>query len=104
MAAPSFRAIAILTAKRGLEQALLDFTLDVAPEIREVDGLRRLEISRSTAHPGQLLLYYWWDSAAHSQRYVASPLYSSIAPHLQRLVQEHQLLLASLISDGGESG
>lgn len=99
MAAPAFRALALLTAKRGLEQALLDFTLDIAPEIREVDGLRKLEISRSTAHPGQLLLYYWWDSAAHSQRYVASPLYSRIAPQLQSLLQDHQLLLADLLSD-----
>jgi quinol monooxygenase YgiN len=100
MPAPPFRALAILTAKPGLEQALLDFTLDVAPEIRKVDGLRKLEISCSTAHPGQLLLYYWWDSSGHSQRYVASPLYAQIAPHLQRLLQDHQLLLADLVSDG----
>ena len=103
MSNSSFRAIAILTAKPGLEQALLDFTLDVAPKIRRVDGLRKLEISRSTAHPGRLLLYYWWDSGAHSQQYVASPLYSEIAPHLQRLLQDHQLLLADLVSDGTEN-
>jgi quinol monooxygenase YgiN len=95
----AFRAVAILKAKKGLEEALQDFTLDVAPEIRNVDGLHRLEVSRSLAEPGQLILYYWWESDAHSQRYVAGPLYSSIAPQLEDLVQEHLLLLAEPISD-----
>ena len=92
------RAVAILKAKEGSEQALLDFTLKVAPEIRNVDGLRRLEVSRSLAEPRQLVLYYWWESGAHSQRYVASPLYSRIAPQLEALVQEHVLLVADLLS------
>ena len=95
---PSVRAVAILKAKRGLEQALLDFALEVAPEIRSVDGLRRLEISRSTVDSGELVLYYWWDSIAQSRSYVAGPLYLKIAPELERLVQEHQVLLADLIS------
>ena len=99
MPAPPFRALAILTAKPGLEQALLDFTLDVAPEIRKVDGLRKLEISCSTAHPGQLLLYYWWDSPAHSERYVAGALYASIAPQLALLVEEHLLVVGQLFSE-----
>ena len=54
---PSFRAVATLKAKRGLEEALVDFVLDAGNEIRSVEGLRRLEISRSAADPGQLLLY-----------------------------------------------
>lgn len=96
---PSFRAVAILKAKRGLEQALLDFALDVGVEIRAVEGLRRLEISRSAADPGQLLLYYSWDSGAHSQRYLSSSLYARVAQQLKELLQAHELVLAELVSD-----
>jgi quinol monooxygenase YgiN len=70
---PSCRAAAILKAKSGQEQALVDFTLEVMPEIRKVDGLRNVEVSRSVSDPGRLLIYYWWDSPAHSERYVAGP-------------------------------
>ena len=98
MSDPSFRALAILKAKPGLEQALLDFALRVAGEIRGVDGLRRLEISCAVANPGQLLLYYWWDSSAHSQRYVSGPLYSRIARQLEELLDAHEIVLADLVS------
>jgi quinol monooxygenase YgiN len=94
----AFRAVAILKAKAGLEEALQDFALDIAPEIRNVDGLCELEVSRSVTDPGQLILYYWWESAAHSQGYVAGPLYATIAPQLKALVQQHQLLLTHLLS------
>jgi quinol monooxygenase YgiN len=95
----AFRAVAILKAKAGLEEALEDFTLDIAPAIRNVDGLRELEVSRSVTDPGQLILYYWWETPAHSQSYVAGPLYAAtIAPQLKVLVEQHQLLFAHLLS------
>ena len=97
MTSPSCRVAAVLKAKSGQEQALLDFTLEVMPQIRRVDGLHKIEVSRSITDPGRLLLYYWWDSPAHSQRYVGGPLYSKIAPRLQALVQEHSLVLAEVV-------
>jgi quinol monooxygenase YgiN len=100
MTSPSCRATAILKAKSGQEQALLDFTLEVMPRIRKVDGLHKVEVSRSVSDPGRLLLYYWWDSPAHSQRYVSGPLYASLAPRLQALVQEHSLVLAEIVDEG----
>jgi quinol monooxygenase YgiN len=95
---PDCRAIAILKAKAGQEQALLDFTLSSVTEIRAVDGLRRLEVSLSPQEPEQLILYYWWESAAHSQRYVAGALYARLAPRLQALVAGHLLLVGDLVS------
>ena len=99
MSGTSFRAVAILKAKEGSERALQDFTLDAAREIRGVEGLHRLEISRALSDPGQLFLYYWWESAAHSQRYVGGPVYAKIAPRLEALVEEHLLVVGDLVSE-----
>jgi len=95
---PDCRAVAILKAKPGHEQALLDFTLSAAKEIRNVDGLQRLEVSHAWWEPTQLILYYWWESAAHSRRYLTSELYLRIAPRLEALVGEHLLVVADLVS------
>jgi quinol monooxygenase YgiN len=95
---PDCRAVAILTAKAGQEQALLDFTLASVDEIRTVDGLQRLEVSLSSKEPERLVLYYWWESAAHSERYVAGALYARLAPQLKALVQQHLLLVTDLVS------
>jgi quinol monooxygenase YgiN len=92
-ASAHYRAIVVLKAKPGQAQKLLDFTLEVLPQIRLVDGLQKLEINRSTTDPGELVLYYWWETPTHSQQYVAGPLYASIGPKLQALVQEHQLYM-----------
>jgi hypothetical protein len=40
-----------------------------------------------------------WESAGHSQRDVAGPPYSPIAPHLEALVGEHLLVAAEFLSD-----
>jgi quinol monooxygenase YgiN len=94
----SFRVVAILKAKVGQERALLDFALNALDVIRSVDGLREVELSQSRSDPGQLVLYYWWESAEHSQSYLGGQIYSQIAPSLERLVQEHLLVGANLIS------
>jgi len=99
MTESSFRAVAVLKAREGREQELLDFTSAAAREIRKVDGLHKLEVSRSLADPGQLVLYYWWESPAYSQRYVAGPVYADIGPRLQNLVQDHLLVVSKLVSD-----
>ena len=93
----AWRAIAILKAKPGKEQELADYTLEVMPQIRKVDGLHKVEVNRSTSDPGQLVLYYWWESLAHSDAYVAGPTYAKIMPKLKELIQEHTLILAELI-------
>jgi len=92
-ASAPYRAIAVLKAKPGLAQKLLDLTLQVLPQIREVEGLQKVEVNRGTTDPGELVLYYWWETPTHSQQYVAGPLYASIGPKLQALVQEHQLYM-----------
>ena len=99
MTQASFRAIAILKAKHGQEQALLDFTLSASREIRKVDGLRSVEVSVSVSDAGQFVLYYSWESAEHSERYVAGPVYAKIAPQLQALLQDHVLIRGKLVSD-----
>jgi hypothetical protein len=48
--------------------------------------------------PGRLILYYWWESPRHSDRYLAGPVYAKVAPGLEALVQEHSLVLAEMIS------
>lgn len=93
-----FRAVAILKAKVGQEQALLDFTLQAMALIRKVDGLRKVEVSHSVSDPGRLVLYYWWESPGHSDCYLAGPVYAKVAPGLEALVQEHSLVLAEMIS------
>jgi hypothetical protein len=45
------------------------------------------------------MLYYWWDSPAHSERYVAGALYASIASRLTVLVEEHLLVVGELFSE-----
>ncbi|MGI8741561.1 MAG: putative quinol monooxygenase [Bryobacteraceae bacterium] len=82
MTDPRFRAIVHLKAKPGQERAVLDLSLEMAPEIRRVDGLHRLEINRVLGDPSRLVLYYWWKTPAHSDRYVAGPVYASfgVAP------------------------
>jgi quinol monooxygenase YgiN len=94
-----FRAVAILKAHSGRERELRAFLAEVVPEIRCVDGLRGLEVSRSLSDPSQWMLYYWWDSPAHSERYVAGALYASIAPQLALLVEEHLLVVGQLFSE-----
>ena len=98
MMEPSFRAIAILQAKGGEEQALLDFTLSALREIQNVDGLRSVEVVQSVSDPGQLVLYYRWESLEASARYVAGPAYAKIAPRLQALLQDHVLVLGKVVS------
>src|SRR6516225_4274949 len=77
-----YRAVAVLKAKPGQAQQLLDFTMEVLPLIRQVEGLHKVEVSRSTSDPGLLVLYYWWETPGHSERYVKGPVYASIAPRL----------------------
>lgn len=98
MTEPSIRAVAILKAKVGQEQALVDFTLESLASIRNVDGLYKVEVSRSLSDPGQLVLYYWWASSGHSERYLAGPVFARIAPALQGLVDQHSLVLAEIVS------
>jgi quinol monooxygenase YgiN len=97
MTEPSFRAVAILKAKVGKEQALVDFTLESLALVRSVEGLHKVEVSRSLSDPRQVVLYYWWDSSGHSERYLAGPLFARIAPGLQALVDEHSLVLAEIV-------
>ncbi|MBO0754354.1 MAG: antibiotic biosynthesis monooxygenase [Bradyrhizobiaceae bacterium] len=98
MTESSIRAVAILKAKAGQEQVLVDFTLQSLASIRNVDGLRKVEVSRSLSDPGQLVLYYWWESSGHSERYLAGPVFASIAPGLQALVDKHSLVLTEIVS------
>ena len=88
-----YRAIAVLKAKPGQAQRLLDFALEVLPRIRKVKGLHKVEVNRSTTDPERLVLYYWWEKAGDSDRYVAGPVYASIAPRLASLVEEHELYM-----------
>ena len=89
-----YRAVAILKAKSGQEEALLRFTLDVAPRIRAVEGLEKLEVNRAVGDPGRLVLYYWWASPGHSNRYVNGPLFAEIMPVLKELIAEHLLVMS----------
>ena len=57
----SYRALVLLTAQPGSEQALVNYTLEVAPQIRAVDGLEKLEVSQAVDAPAQLVLYYTGD-------------------------------------------
>jgi quinol monooxygenase YgiN len=95
---PTCRAVAILKAHSGREGELRAFVAEVLPEIRRIAGLRNLEVSQSLADPAQWILYYWWDSPADSERYVAGALYARIAPRLAVLVQEHLLIVGELFS------
>jgi quinol monooxygenase YgiN len=96
---PSFRAVAILKAHAGRERELRALLAQVLPKVRRVAGLRKLEVSRSLSDPAQWMLYYWWDSPAHSETYVAGALYASIAPQLAVLVEEHLLVVGELFSE-----
>ena len=96
---PAFRAVAILKAHSGREGELRAFVAEVLPEIRRVAGLRKLEARRSLSDRAQWMLYYWWDSPAQSERYVAGALYASIAPQLAVLVKEHLLVVGELFSE-----
>jgi quinol monooxygenase YgiN len=98
MTKPCIRAVATLKAKAGQEQALVDFIAESLASIRDVDGLLKVEVSRSISDPGQLVLYYWWESSGHSERYLAGPVFARIAPALQALVDEHSLVLAKIVS------
>jgi quinol monooxygenase YgiN len=95
-----YRAIAILTAKPGSEDALREFTLSAAQRIRAVSGLVKLEISQAMNDPGRLVLYYWWVSPAHSAAYVSGPVYAAIMPTLKSLIADHVLIMALNIDDG----
>lgn len=89
-----YRATVLLKAKSGKEDALSHFTLDVAGRIRTVDGLEKLEVNQAIDEPGRLILYYWWASPGHSDRYVEGPLYAEIMPALRELIAEHLLVMA----------
>lgn len=93
-----YRAIALLKAKPGQAQALVDLVLDVLPAIRAVEGLRRIEVNRDIADPNHLLLLYWWQSPAHSSSYVAGPVYAAIMPRLLALLAEHAFYLTENIA------
>jgi len=94
-----YRAVAILRSKPGSESALLEFTLSVAPRIRAVSGLAKLEINQAINDPGRLVLYYWWISPTHSEAYVAGALYAEIAPTLESLVLDHVLIVARSVEN-----
>jgi quinol monooxygenase YgiN len=93
----TIRAIAVLKAKPGKGEELARFTLDCLPQVRAAEGLARVEMSRVTGDPDRLFLYYWWQSIGHSERYVAGPIYSAIAPGLMALVDEHLLLVGEYV-------
>lgn len=93
-----YRAIALLKAKPGQAQALVDLTLDVLPAIRAVEGLRRVEVNRDITDPNRLLLVYWWQSPAYSAKYIAGPVYAAIMPRLSVLVAEHTFFMAENIA------
>lgn len=93
-----YRAIALLKAKPGHAQDLVDLTLDVLPAIRAVEGLRRMEVNRDIADPDCLLLLYWWQSPAHSAKYIAGPVYAAIMPRLSVLVVEHKFFMTENIA------
>lgn len=93
----SWRAIAIIKAKPGKEKELQDYTLEVMPQIRKVEGLHKVEVNRSVSDPGRYVLYYWWENLEYSDRYVAGPTYAKIMPKLKELIQEHTLILAELV-------
>ncbi len=93
-----YRAIAILKAKHGEEDALLDLTLEVLPAIRKVEGLKRMEVNRELTDPSRLILLYWWQSPAHSERYVAGPIYDAIIRQLKPLVAEHTFYMTENIA------
>jgi quinol monooxygenase YgiN len=89
-----YRAMVMLKAKLGQEEALLRYTLEVAPRIRAVEGLEKLEVNRAVDDPGRLILYYWWESPGHSDRYVDGPVYADIMPTLQTMLGEHLLVMS----------
>jgi hypothetical protein len=91
MTQSSIRAVAILRAKAGKEQALVDFTLESLALIRSVEGLHKVEVSRSLSDPRQLVLCYWWDSGALPR---GAPVRSHCA---QALVDEDSLVLAEIV-------
>jgi quinol monooxygenase YgiN len=93
-----YRAIVILRAKPGQEEALLSFTLGVAPRIRAAEGLEKLEVNRAVDEPGRLALYYWWESPGHSDRYVAGSIYAEIMQVLKDLIAEHLLVMTENLS------
>ena len=93
----AFRAIAILKAKAGREQQLVEFTLEAMTRVRTMEGLERVEVSRSTSEPGRLILYYWWKSEPHSFRYWQGPLYREMSPRLAAVIADHVLIGAELI-------
>ena len=93
---PTCRAVAILKAYSGRERELRAFVAEVLPEIRRVAGLRKLEVSRSLSDPTRWILYYWWDSPADSERYMAGALYAAVVAKPAVLVEEHLLILGEL--------
>ena len=98
MSEPHYRVIVHLKAKPSQEQTALDLCLEVAPAIRQVDGLYRLEINRVIDDPARLVLYYWWSSPAHAQRYVEGALFASLMPRLIALIDEHSILMTENVS------
>jgi quinol monooxygenase YgiN len=90
------RAVAVLTANPGQEQELADYVLSTLPQIRQAEGLDAVEFSRSLTDAGKMVLYYWWRSAAASERYIAGPIYAKIGPSLHRLVADRILIVGEL--------
>lgn len=93
-----YRAIALLRAKPGHAQALVDLTLEVLPAIRAVEGLRHMELNRDLLDPHRLVLVYWWQSPAHSTNYIAGPVYAAIMPRVSALVAEHTFFMTENIA------
>jgi quinol monooxygenase YgiN len=93
----AFRAIAILKAKAGREQQLVDVTLEAMSRVRTMEGLERVEVSRSSSEPGRLIVYYWWKSEPHSFRYLEGPLYRETSPRLAAVIADQVLIGADLI-------
>lgn len=98
MAEPGYRVVALLTAKAGKEQELLDFTLSVIDKIRDVDGLTKVEVNRDINSGGTVVLYYWWLSPEHSRRYVDGPVFASFADELFSFVEKHEIYVLANVS------
>ena len=96
-ATTAIRAVALLQAKPGQEQALRDFTVGVLPSIQQAEGLYAVEFSCSLAAPPQMILYYAWRSLADSERYLAGPIYAQIAPRLHALIADRSLTVAEFV-------
>jgi hypothetical protein len=101
----SNRAVAVLKAKAGQEQVLVAFTLGTLASIRNVDGLRKVEVSRSLSDPGQLVLYYAGGKVPVTRSATWQDLRSpALRQHLHVLVDEHSLVLGEIVCNDFTTG